>query len=133
MEKIATICPYCGCGCGLYLHVENGLITGVSPSAHHPVNHGSLCVKGWNCHEFVQHPDRLKYPLVRKDGILQKSSWEDALDLIASRLSGTKEKYGPDAIGILSSAKCTNEENFVMMKFARAVIGTNNIDHCARL
>ncbi len=133
MEKIATICPYCGCGCGLYLHVEDGLITGVSPSTHHPVNKGILCVKGWNSYEFVQHPERLRHPLVRKDGVLQKTSWEEALDLVAAKLSETRERHGSDSIGILSSAKCTNEENFVMMKFARAVVGTNNIDHCARL
>jgi predicted molibdopterin-dependent oxidoreductase YjgC len=133
MEKKLTICPYCGCGCGLYLHVEEGLITGVSPSRYHPVNRGSLCVKGWNCFEFVQHPDRLKYPLIKKDGAFQRASWEEALDLIAGRLTGIKKRFGPDAIGLLSSAKCTNEENFLMMKFARAVLGTNNVDHCARL
>jgi len=133
MEKISTTCPYCGCGCGLYLHVENNLITGVSPSRKHPVNHGTLCVKGWNCHEFVQHPDRLLYPLLRDNGAFRRASWEDALKTTAAKLTALKEKYGPDSIAILSSAKCTNEENFVLMKFARAVIGTNNVDHCARL
>ena len=133
MEKRLTICPYCGCGCGLYLHVENGVITGASPSRYHPVNKGSLCVKGWNSFEFVQHPDRLKYPLIKREGVFQKASWEEALDLIAGKLSEIKNVFGPDSIGVLSSAKCTNEENFMMMKFARAVLGTNNVDHCARL
>lgn len=133
MEKKLTICPYCGCGCGLYLHVEEGAIVGASPSRYHPVNRGSLCVKGWNSFEFVQHPDRLKYPLIKKDGVFHKASWEDALDLIVCRLIEIKEIHGPDSLGVLSSAKCTNEENFLMMKFARAVLGTNNIDHCARL
>ena len=133
MEKRLTICPYCGCGCGLYLHVENGVIIGASPSRHHPVNKGSLCVKGWNSFEFVQHPDRLKYPLIKREGVFQKASWEEALDLIAGKLSEIKNAFGPDSIGVLSSAKCTNEENFMMMKFARAVLGTNNVDHCARL
>ncbi len=134
MEKISTTCPWCGCGCGLYLHVENNLITGVSPSRNHPVNHGTLCVKGWNCHEFVHHPDRLTTPLI-KDGkaAFRRATWEEALGATATRLAGIKKQYGPDAIGVLGSAKCTNEENFVLMKFARAVIGTNNIDHCARL
>jgi formate dehydrogenase alpha subunit len=133
MDKIPTVCPYCGCGCGLYLHVQKGKLIGVSPSRNHPVNRGSLCVKGWNCHEFVQHPARLKYPLIRKNGVLKLASWASALDSIADNLSRIRKSSGPDAIGLLSSAKCTNEENYLMMKFARAAIGTNNIDHCARL
>ncbi len=133
MKKISTVCPYCGCGCGLYVHVEKDIITGVSPVRNHPVNKGSLCVKGWNCFEFVQHPGRLKYPLIKKDGVFKKSSWDEALDWTAENLLKVKEKFGPDSIGMLSSAKCTNEENFLMMKFSRAVVGTNNIDHCARL
>ena len=90
-------------------------------------------MKGWNSFEFVQHPDRLKYPLIKRDGVFQKASWEEALDLTAGKLSEIKNTFGPDSIGVLSSAKCTNEENFMMMKFARAVLGTNNVDHCARL
>lgn len=133
MEIISSVCPYCGCGCGLYVHVEKNTITGISPSKHHPVNKGSLCVKGWNCFEFVQHPERLKYPLIKKDGVFQQASWEDTLDFIAANLTKIREESGSDSIGILSSAKCTNEENFLMMKFARAVLGTNNVDHCARL
>jgi formate dehydrogenase alpha subunit len=133
MNKILTTCPYCGCGCGVYLHVNKGMITGVSPSRNHPVSRGSLCVKGWNCHEFVQHPDRLKYPLIRKNGSLRRVAWDEALGYVAQRLTRIKKTSGPDAIGVLSSAKCTNEENYLMMKFARAAIGTNNIDHCARL
>ncbi|MEK6527673.1 MAG: formate dehydrogenase subunit alpha [Nitrospirota bacterium] len=156
MDKVPTICPYCGCGCGLYLHVDKGAVIGVSPSRSHPVNRGSLCVKGWNCHEFVQHPDRLTKPLIRitskkrstfnvqrstKDSkliprpssLFREASWDEALNYIARNLTRIKNTSGPDSIGILSSAKCTNEENYLMMKFARAVIGTNNIDHCARL
>jgi len=133
MEKVLTVCPYCGCGCGLYLHVEGKRITGVSPSRAHPVNSGSLCVKGWNCHEFVHHPDRLRHPMIREDGVLRRATWKEALAKVAEGLSRAREARGPDAVGILSSAKCTNEENYLMMKFARAVVGTNNIDHCARL
>lgn len=113
--------------------MENGFITGVSPNRRHPVNKGTLCVKGWNCHEFVQHPDRLQYPLIRDSGVFRRASWDEACSLTATRLAEIKSRYGPDSIGILGSAKCTNEENFVLMKFARAVIGTNNVDHCARL
>ncbi|MDP2167502.1 MAG: formate dehydrogenase subunit alpha [Thermodesulfovibrionales bacterium] len=133
MEKFLTVCPYCGCGCGLYLHTEGGRITGVSPSRNHPVNTGSLCVKGWNSYEFIQHPDRLKYPMIRERGALRRATWKEALRKVAGELSRIKDSRGPDAIGVLSSAKCTNEENYLMMKFARAAIGTNNIDHCARL
>lgn len=133
MEKVSTICPWCGCGCGLYLHVEQNTITGVSPCRNHPVNHGTLCVKGWNCHEFVHHPDRLRFPQIREGAGFRRASWDEALGATAARLARIKETYGPDAIGVLGSAKCTNEENYALMKFTRAVIGTNNIDHCARL
>ena len=133
MEKISTTCPWCGCGCGLYLHVENNLITGVSPNRNHPVNHGTLCVKGRFGYGFINSPDRLKTPLIKRDGKFVEASWDEALGLIAEKLGGIKTKHGPDAIGVFGSAKCTNEENFVLMKFARAVIGTNNVDHCARL
>lgn len=133
MKKILTICPYCGCGCGLYLEAEDGRITGVLPSIEHPISQGRLCVKGWNCHEFVRHPERLTTPLVRKNGVLKEASWDEALKIAVEGLGEIKTKAGPDTISILSSAKCTNEENYLIMKFARATIGTNNIDHCARL
>ncbi len=133
MKKVYTICPYCGCGCGLYLHVSDHRVIGVSPSRRHPVSEGMLCVKGWNAHEFIHHPDRLLYPLRKTERGRVRTSWRDALNWTASRLSEIAAQYGPDSIGLLSSAKCSNEENYLMMKFARAVIGTNNIDHCARL
>jgi len=97
------------------------------------VNEGKLCVKGWNVHEFVVSANRLKKPLVRRGETFDESSWDDALDLAASRLKEIKEKYGPDSIAVLTSAKCTNEENYLLQKFTRAALGTNNIDHCARL
>jgi predicted molibdopterin-dependent oxidoreductase YjgC len=97
------------------------------------VNQGKLCVKGWYIHEFVQHPNRLRKPLVRKNGVQQEVSWDEALDTAAGELKRIKEAYGPDSIAFFSSAKCTNEDNYILQKFARAVIGTNNVDHCARL
>lgn len=133
MPEIPTICCYCGCGCGLYLHVEDDRVIGVSPSRNHPVSRNNLCVKGWHAHEFIHSPKRLTRPLVRKKDRLQPASWQEALELTATRFSRIKEHHGPDAIGILSSAKCSNEENYLLQKFARAVLGTNNIDHCARL
>jgi formate dehydrogenase alpha subunit len=117
----------------LYLEVENGKIVGVIPSREHPVSRGNLCVKGWNSFEFVLHKERLRFPLIRKNGRLERAEWNEALDLIAAKLTHIRDKYGPDALAVLSSAKCTNEENYLLMKFTRAVLKTNNIDHCARL
>jgi predicted molibdopterin-dependent oxidoreductase YjgC len=133
MRDVMSICCYCGCGCALYLHVENELVTGVSPSRNHPVSRNNLCVKGWHAHEFIHDPQRLVKPLVRKRGKLVPVSWEEALDVAAAGLMQVKQQYGADRIGVLASAKCTNEENFLLQKFARAALGTNNIDHCARL
>ena len=132
-KNIPTTCVYCGCGCGLNLQVLDGRIVGVLPSKGHPINDGRLCVKGWNAAGFVYHPGRLKTPLVRKSGELVEASWDDALSLVAKRLSAIRDESGPRAVGVLASAKCTNEENYVLQKFARAVIKTNNVDHCARL
>jgi len=133
-RAVPTICPYCGCGCGLLLEVLDGEPIGVLPSKTNPVNQGRLCIKGWTAYEFVRSPDRLRTPLVRgADGALQEASWGEALGMVVRRLSEIRERYGPDSIAFLSSAKCTNEENYLLQKFARAVIGTNNVDHCARL
>jgi len=132
-KTVLTTCPYCGCGCGLLLEVLDGKLIGTLPSKTSPVNEGRLCVKGWTVHEFVMSPNRLTQPLVRKDEGLHESPWNEALILAATRLKEIKEKYGPDSIAVLTSAKCTNEENYLLQKFARAAIGTNNIDHCARL
>lgn len=133
MPDIPTICCYCGCGCGLYLHVEDDRVIGVSPSRNHPVSRNNLCVKGWHAHEFIHSPKRLTRPLIRKKDRLQPASWQEALELTATRLLHIKKHHGADAIGVLSSAKCSNEENYLLQKFTRAVVGTNNIDHCARL
>jgi predicted molibdopterin-dependent oxidoreductase YjgC len=132
-QNILTTCIYCGCGCGLYLEVLDGEIVGVLPAKEHPVNKGRLCIKGWEAADFVYHPDRLKTPLIRKDGELVEATWDEALSLVAERLGTIKAESGPNSLAFLSSAKCTNEENYLMQKFARAVIGTNNVDHCARL
>jgi len=128
-----TTCPFCGCGCEFYLQVVDGEITGVVPCKTDLVSEGTLCIKGRNAHEFVQHEDRLKKPLIKENGKFVETSWENALDIVSKKLAEIKEGFGPDAIGFLSSARCTNEENFLLMKFVRGVIGTNNIDHCARL
>jgi len=145
-REIKTICPYCGVGCSLYAGIRGNEIVSVRGDKESPVNKGGLCVKGRFGFDFTKHPDRLTQPLIRNKGrakaekvngnlrdIFREASWEEALDLVAEKLSAIKEKYGPDSIGVLSSAKFTNEENYLVQKFARAVLGTNNIDHCARL
>lgn len=132
-DFVLTICPFCGCGCNVYLQVLDGEIAGVIPCKTDEISEGRLCVKGRNAHRFIQHQDRLKTPLIKQNGQFRPASWQEALEAIGQKLTQIKRDFGPDAIAFISSAKCTNEENFALMKFARAVIGTNNIDHCARL
>jgi predicted molibdopterin-dependent oxidoreductase YjgC len=133
-KKILTTCVYCGTGCNFFFRVRNGKVVGVIPSLQ-GAGQGKLCIKGWSAHEFIHHPERLIAPLMRdrKDDPLKETTWEKALERVAQRLSEIKESEGSNSIGFLSSAKCTNEENYLLQKFARAVIKTNNIDHCARL
>ncbi len=137
VKKVKTTCPYCGVGCQLdvYYDPHKNEIVRIYASEENPeINDGVLtCVKGKFGYEFVTSPDRLKKPLIRKGDKFVEATWEEALDYAAEGILRVKEKYGPDAIGVLSSAKCTNEENYLMQKLARAVIGTNNVDHCARL
>jgi len=132
-DFILTTCPFCGCGCNLYLQVLDNQVTGIIPCKTDPISEGKLCIKGRHAHEFIHHADRLRTPLIRQGGRFRKASWAKALDVVSQRLSSIKRDFGPNAVAFLSSAKCTNEENFALMKFARTVIGTNNIDHCARL
>lgn len=136
-EKTKTTCVYCGVGCQLdvYSDPEENDIVRINASEQNPeVNDGiATCVKGKFGYEFVNHPDRLKGPMMRKSGKLVSIEWNEALDYVAKKLLEIKEKYGPDSIAFLSSARCTNEENYLLQKIARAAIGTNNVDHCARL
>lgn len=133
IKEVDTICPYCGVGCNITLHIKDNEIVRVTSKEDSVVNQGLLCVKGRFAYDFVSSPDRLTTPLIRKNGELQPASWDEALDYAAQKLREIKDKYGPDSIAGLSSAKCTTEENYLFQKFIRAVIGTNNIDHCARL
>jgi formate dehydrogenase major subunit/formate dehydrogenase alpha subunit len=134
MKKVLTTCPYCGTGCMYYLVVgDDGTLMGIEPSSEHVVAKGRLCVKGWNAHHFVNHPDRLTEPMIRKDGKLQPASWDEALRLVVSKFKDIQAKHGPDSVAFFSSAKTSNEENYLMMKLARAAFKTNNVDHCARL
>ena len=129
-RRVLSTCPYCGVGCQLELLVKKGRIIGVSPKGDGTVNKGQACVKGkFGIVEYVHHPDRLTFPLIRKNGNFVEATWDEALDLIAERMGS----YNANEVAVISSAKCTNEENYVAQKFARAVLGTNNVDHCARL
>ncbi len=132
-KKTRTTCSYCGVGCQMHLITKDGKLVGVEPVQGAEPNDGMLCVKGRFSWNFVQHPDRLKTPLIRKNGKLEEASWEEALNLVASKLRETKDTYGPDSIAGFSSARATNEDNYLFQKMLRAVIGTNNVDHCARL
>jgi predicted molibdopterin-dependent oxidoreductase YjgC len=133
-RRVKTTCPYCGCGCQLELEVlENRVISASATKVDDGVNQGSLCVKGRFGYEFIGDDSRLKTPLIKENGRLREATWDEALDFTAKRLSEIRDKYGPDSIGGLSSARVTNEENYLFQKFIRAVIGTNNVDHCARL
>lgn len=132
---VQTTCPYCGVGCQMDLHLKDNIIFRVEGRRDNEVNYGNLCVKGRFGLDFVHAPDRLRAPLIRedRDQAFQATSWDDALTTVAERLTEIKKKYGPKSIAFLTSAKCTNEENYLMQKLARSVIGTNTVDHCARL
>jgi len=136
-KKILTVCPYCGTGCKLYLVVEDGEVIRAE-AADGRTNEGNLCLKGYYGWDFLNDPQiltsRLKKPLIRKNGELEEVSWHEAIGFVAGKLMEIKKKYGPDAImGTGSARGAGNEANYVMQKFMRAVIGTNNIDHCARV
>jgi len=134
VKRTLTTCPYCGTGCQFYLVADDGgRLVAVEASTEHPVARGQLCVKGWNAFEFVHHPDRLTEPSVRRNGRLASVPWDEALGLVAAGLQEIGRRHGPDSIAFFSSAKTTNEENYLMMKLARAAFRTNNVDHCARL
>ncbi|ENO1144341.1 formate dehydrogenase subunit alpha [Vibrio vulnificus] len=134
LKKVDTICTYCGVGCKLTMHVDEAAnqIRYVE-GAHSPVNEGMLCVKGRYGFDFVASEERLTTPLIRKDGWLQPASWQEAIRLIADKFSTIKQDFGGRALAGFSSAKTTNEDNYAFQKFMRRELGTNNVDHCARL
>ncbi|TFG34797.1 formate dehydrogenase subunit alpha [Candidatus Thorarchaeota archaeon] len=124
-----TICPYCSCGCGIYLVIEDGKIIGQEPQSDHPVNEGGNCPKGRNAYQFLYAEDRLKTPMIRKSGRLVECSWDEAFDYIASKL----KQAGLNEFGLLASGKNTNEDAYVLQKFTRVVMKTNNVEYCGRL
>lgn len=136
LTKTRTTCAYCGVGCQMDLYTKDDKVVKVMGNREYGTpNQGSLCVKGRFAMDFLTHPDRLTKPLIRytKNEDLKEATWEEAFTFIADKLSTIKKENGSDSIAGLSSARCTNEENYLFQKFMRAVIGTNNVDHCARL
>lgn len=131
--KERTVCTYCGVGCNLEVAVKDNEVLSIQAPLDAEVNHAHTCLKGRYAFKFYNHPDRLRNPLVKRDGEFKEVSWDEAYDTIATRFSEIRARSGPDAIAGISSARCTNEENYLMQKFIRAVIGTNNIDCCARV
>ena len=132
-EKTRTICTYCGVGCNLEVSTSNGEILSIQAPFDAEVNQGHTCLKGRYAFKFYNHPERLNSPMIKRNGEFEKVSWDEAYQYIADKLTGYKEEFGPDSIAGISSSRCTNEENYLMQKFIRAVIGTNNIDGCARV
>jgi len=130
---VQTVCPFCGCGCNICLEVKDNCVVRVRAGAESPVNHGTLCVKGSYGYDFVHSPERLSNPLVKVDGNLQAASWEQALGRIADEFKRIRQEYGPDSLAVFGSSKCTNEENYLLQRLAREVLGTNNIDNGSRL
>jgi formate dehydrogenase alpha subunit len=130
--KVRTTCPFCGVGCNFDLNVANGKVVGVTANPESPVNTGSLCVKGRFHTDLINSPDRITTPLIKRDGVFEQASWDEALDHVAARLLDIKDQHGAEAIGVLSSARCTNEENYLLQRLTRAGLNNNSIDHCAR-
>jgi predicted molibdopterin-dependent oxidoreductase YjgC len=128
-----TTCTYCGVGCQLWLHIKDGKIIKVTGVENGVPNRGRLCVKGRFGFEFVHSAERLTRPLIKEGGKFREASWDEALDLVARRFTEIKEAHGPDSLAGLSSARVTNEENYLMQKLIRTGFGSNNVDHCARL
>lgn len=132
-ETTRTVCTYCGVGCNLDVSTKDGSILGIQAPFDAEVNQGHTCLKGRYAFKFYNHPERLTSPMIKRNGEFEEVSWDEAYDFIADKLTSIKEEYGADALSGISSSRCTNEENYLMQKFIRAVLGTNNIDGCARV
>ncbi len=132
-KVVSTVCPFCGCGCNIDLEVSGNQITRAKPSDQPSPNGATLCARGSFGYDFVHSPDRLTAPLVKKDDELEEVSWDEALDTVAEGFKQIKDEYGPDALAILGSTKCTNEDTYLLQKFSRCALGTNNVDNGGRI
>jgi formate dehydrogenase alpha subunit len=130
---VQTTCPFCGCGCSIGLEAKDGHVVRVVPGKESLVNKGTLCVRGSYGCDFIHSPDRLLKPLVKSNGSFEELSWEEALELVGTQFKWIKDEYGSGSLAILGSSKCTNEENYLLQRFARSVLGTNHIDNGGRL
>jgi len=130
---VETTCPFCGCGCSICLEVKDNHIVGATPGKEDTVNHGTLCVRGSYSFDFIHSPDRLTKPLVKANDGFEEVSWEQALERVATEFKRINEEHGPNSLAVLGSSKCTNEENYLLQRFTRCVLGTNNIDNGSRL
>jgi predicted molibdopterin-dependent oxidoreductase YjgC len=133
MKKVKTTCSYCGTGCNFYLNVKDNKVVKVTSDYDAPVNKGNLCIKGRYGYDFIHSPDRITTPLIKKDGIFQEATWDEALELTAKKFKELIEKHGPEKVGGFSSSRCTNEENYLLSKWVRCAVGSNNVDNCARV
>jgi formate dehydrogenase alpha subunit len=133
MKKVRTTCSYCGTGCNFDLNVKGNKVVKVTSAYDAPVNHGNLCIKGRYGYDFIHSGDRIKTPLIREFNDFREATWDEALDLIAKKFKSLMKKHGNKSVGAFSSSRCTNEENFLLSKFARTVLRNNNVDNCARV
>jgi formate dehydrogenase alpha subunit len=133
LEKTKTTCPYCGTGCSFYLNTRDNHVVKVTSDFKGPVNKGNLCIKGRYGYDFIHSPERVTAPIIKKDGQYVESTWDEALDLVAKRFGEILKKHGPSSVGAFSSARCSNEENFLLAKLVRTVFKSNNVDCCARV
>ena len=133
MRVVPSICTFCGVGCGLGLRVEDGRVIGVEPQPGHPVSQGQLCAKGWSSSFAIDPQGRLTQPLIKEHGQFRPASWDEALGLVADGLQRALDERGPSGVGVISCARASNEDNYAAQKFARGVLKSNNIDHCARI
>ncbi len=133
IKRVKTTCSYCGTGCNFYLNVKDDKIIRVTSDYDAPVNKGNLCIKGRYGYDFVHSTDRIKTPLIKRGGSFHEATWDEALELIAVKFKELIDKYGPDSVGGLSSARCTNEVNYLLAKWVRCAVGSNNVDNCARV
>jgi len=133
VKKVKTTCSYCGTGCNFYLNVKDNKVVKVTSDYDAPVNRGNLCIKGRYGYDFIHSADRLKTPLIKRNGVFHEADWDEALQLVADKFRELIDKYGPEKVGGFSSSRCTNEENYLLAKWARCAVGSNNVDNCARV
>lgn len=133
VNRVKTTCSYCGTGCNFFLKVKDEKVIGVESDFDAPVNKGNLCIKGRYGYDFIHSKDRITSPLIKEGDVFREASWEEALNLVANKFNKIKKEYGEDTIGGFSSSRCTNEENYLLAKWVRTAVGSNNVDNCARV